>query len=349
MKKPRILILTTKIIFQWGGSEILVESLKEELCKRDYEVDVVSLPFVWETWQSLVKSAFAARMIDLEQLVSNKPDLVIATRFPAYLINHGNKVIWLFHQHRQVYELCGTEYSDTGFWKEDLNLRQVIQRMDTVAFKESRAVYTISRTVMDRLKTFNNIDSKVLYPIPGNTGEYYNRSPGNYVLSVGRLERIKRVHLLIEAFKLVPREVSCRVIGTGPEESFLKKLTRDLDLEDRVHFEGTISREKCLEAYARSMLVYYGPFREDFGFSSIEGFLSRKPVITLTDSGGILEFVKDGINGYVCDGEPEKIADKISSIYRDPVLAKQLGAAGFKKVEQLNWEYILEKHILRHL
>jgi glycosyltransferase involved in cell wall biosynthesis len=46
--------------------------------------------------------------------------------------------------------------------------------------------------------------------------------------------------------------------------------------------------------------VLFAPYQEDYGYVTLEAFLSRKPVITARDSGGTLEFVEDGVNGYVC-------------------------------------------------
>ncbi|OGL48854.1 MAG: hypothetical protein A2161_11180 [Candidatus Schekmanbacteria bacterium RBG_13_48_7] len=349
MKKPRILILSTKIIFQWGGSEILIKSLKTELENRGIDVDIIEFPLVWEDRNAFIKSAFAARMIDLKNIYSNKPDMVIATRFPAYLMKHPNKVIWLFHQHRQIYELCGTEYSEIGFFEEDLILRQLIQKMDTKVFSEAKAVYAISGTVANRLKTFHGVDAAVLYPIPQNRDKYFCSSSQNYVLCVGRLESIKRFYLLIESLQFTPEDIRCLIVGTGSQESFLKKRTRNLGLEHRVTFAGSVSQEDLLSHYAHSMAVFYGPYKEDFGFSSIEAMLSRKPVITLADSGGTLEFVKDGINGCVCENNPEQIANKLTWLYREPLIAQKLGETGFQIVNKLNWEYILEKNILKYL
>jgi glycosyltransferase involved in cell wall biosynthesis len=97
------------------------------------------------------------------------------------------------------------------------------------------------------------------------------------------------------------------------------------------------------------MAVFYAPYQEDFGFSSIEGLLSRKPVITLHDSGGVNEFVSDGVTGCVCDESPENVANRISWLYTNPEEAKKLGETGFQAVAGLNWDYLLNKHILKHL
>ena len=59
------------------------------------------------------------------------------------------------------------------------------------------------------------------------------------------------------------------------------------------------------------------PFDEDFGYVTLEAFLSRKPVITATDSGGPLEFVDDGVNGSIIAPQPESLADAINRYAAD--------------------------------
>ena len=57
----------------------------------------------------------------------------------------------------------------------------------------------------------------------------------------------------------------------------------------------------CSTLYAARSRSLYPPFDEDFGYVTLEAFLARKPVITATDSGGPIEFVVDGVNGFVCE------------------------------------------------
>ena len=58
-------------------------------------------------------------------------DLVIPTKFPSFLVRHPAKVAWLFHQHREAYDLWGTEYCSFGDTPEDRQVRDAIQTMDT--------------------------------------------------------------------------------------------------------------------------------------------------------------------------------------------------------------------------
>ncbi len=69
----------------------------------------------------------------------------------------------------------------------------------------------------------------------------------------------------------------------------------------------------------------YPPFDEDYGYVTLEAFLARKPVVTARDSGGTLEFVEDGVNGFVCDPDPEALAGAFAALRRRTARARGAG------------------------
>ncbi len=78
--------------------------------------------------------------------------------------------------------------------------------------------------------------------------------------------------------------------------------------------------------------MYYGPFDEDYGYVTLEGFAARRPVVTLTDAGGPLEFVTDGETGLVTPPEPQAIAHAFDRLFSNRPLAKKMGEAGNEKL-----------------
>ena len=69
--------------------------------------------------------------------------------------------------------------------------------------------------------------------------------------------------------------------------------------DKRIEFLGYVNEDQKREYYANALVVLFVPFDEDYGFITIEAMKSRKPVITTTDSGGPLEFVKTDHTGFV--------------------------------------------------
>ena len=249
--KPRIVICATKIPFAYGGAEMLVDSLRDELKSRGFEVDVVALPFHWPTRTELLKGSLAWRLVNLTEAAGKRIDLVIATRFPSYLIKHPNKVVWLIHQLRQAYDLLGTRYSDfAASQPRDARALEMIRAMDRRTLSEARAVYTISGNVADRLRRFNQVEAEVLYPPPKLDRLYHPGDSGDYVFSIGRLDPLKRFDLLIRAMKHTETPVRCRIAGTGPERERLQELIDRAGLHGRVELLGWVDDRDVVEHYA---------------------------------------------------------------------------------------------------
>ena len=86
------------------------------------------------------------------------------------------------------------------------------------------------------------------------------------------------------------------------------------------------------------------PQDEDYGYVTIESFLSRKPVVTSTDAGGPLEFVEDGVTGVVAAPEPEALAEAIDRLFAWPESRlREMGAEARGRVEHLSWDTVVDR------
>ena len=338
-----VVVCEAQVPFVEGGAEIHVRSLVAQLKARGYLVERVALPFKWYPKQEILAHAAAWRMIDLSESNGRPIDLVIGTKFPSYFVRHPNKVAWLIHQYRAAYELCGTPYSDFDHTEGDVGLRASLIDLDTKMLGECRRLFTNAGNTAGRLAKFNGLTAEPLYHPPHlasrlRTGEY-----GDYVLSVGRLESVKRADLLIKAMAHVDRPLSLVLAGDGTERQNLEALAGRLGVGDRVRFLGAVPDDELIELYAGTGVVAYVPFDEDFGYVTLESFLSAKPVVTLRDSGGPLEFVEDGVNGAVVEATPETLAEAINRYAADKRLAASHGAAGRARAAAITWDGVIEK------
>jgi glycosyltransferase involved in cell wall biosynthesis len=151
---------------------------------------------------------------------------------------------------------------------------------------------------------------------------------GEYVLFPSRMESLKRQSLVVDAMQHVKTAVGLVLVGKGPDEQALRHQVDRLGLQQRVRFEIDVTDERLFQLYGAALAVYYGPFDEDYGYVTLEGFAADRPVVTLADSGGPLEFVVDGETGLVAAPEPRAIADAFDRLHTDRDLASRLGAAG---------------------
>src|SRR4026209_2525841 len=147
----RIAVCAPQVPFVRGGAEIVADDLVRELRARDHEADLVTVPYKWYPGERVLSQAFLWRLLDLTEADGRSIDLVIATKFPSYAIRHPNKVVWLFHQFRQAYELDGTELGQFGPEPFDRATRRAVERVDNVALREARRLFAISENVASRL------------------------------------------------------------------------------------------------------------------------------------------------------------------------------------------------------
>ena len=126
----KIAIATVQVPFIRGGAEILADSLQRELRARGFEADIVTIPFKWYPPERLLDCMMMARLTDLTEVNGQRIDRVIALKFPAYYVEHPDKVCWLLHQHRQAYDLFGTEYGDLHHTEAGRNVTTEIRRWD---------------------------------------------------------------------------------------------------------------------------------------------------------------------------------------------------------------------------
>jgi glycosyltransferase involved in cell wall biosynthesis len=337
----RIAVAAPQVPFTRGGAEIFADKLVDELRARDHEAELVTVPFKWYPGEKVLTQAFLWRLLDLDESDGRKIDLVVATKFPSYAIRHPNKVVWLLHQFRQAYELDGTGLAQFDDSAGDRALRRAVHRLDRVALGEARKVFATSRNVAERLDRYLGLEVEVL-PHPPQELDYRTEGYERFVLSVNRLDRAKRIDLLLEA---AAREPGLEVVvaGEGPDRGRLEQIAARHGLDGRARFVGRVDDAELASLYARCLAVFYAPVDEDFGMVPFEAFLSEKPVITTTDAGGPLEIVHDRRTGVVVSPEPEAVAQACAWLLEHPADAREWGRAGKAIAERVSWDGAIER------
>jgi glycosyltransferase involved in cell wall biosynthesis len=337
----RAAVLRPQVPFARGGAEIFTDRLVEELRARGHEAELVTLPFKWYPGARVLTQAFMWRLLDLEEADGAPIDVVVATKFPSYLVRHTNKRVWLVHQFRQAYELDRTELGQFGESAEDRALRRKIQALDRVGLGEATRLFATSRNVADRLERSTGLSPEVL-PHPPQDLAYHCAGYENFVLSVNRLDRAKRIDLLVEAAAL-DASLEIVIAGDGPDRARLESLAHERGLDGRARFAGRVDDDELADLYGRCLAVFYAPVDEDFGMVPFEAFLSEKPVLTTTDSGGPLEVVADRRTGLVVAPEAAELARAASWLREHPDEAASFGRAGKAVAAEITWERAISR------
>jgi glycosyltransferase involved in cell wall biosynthesis len=343
MAVKTVLVCEAQVPFVHGGAEIHVRELMRELVARGYQAELVSVPFKWYPKEEILPHAAAWRLLDLSESNGRPIDLVIASKFPTYFVRHPRKVAWLIHQYRAAYELCGTVYSDFGHNERDVGLRDTLIRLDTETLGECRRVFANAANTASRVQKYNGVAAEALYHPPRLAGRLAAGAYDDYVLSVGRLESVKRVDLLVKAMARVDKPIRLVVAGDGTQRANVERAAHQAGTAERVEFLGTVDDERLLALYRDALAVLYPPYDEDFGYVTLEAFLARKPVVTATDSGGPNEFVVDGVNGFVRTPEPDAFAEAVNALATDRRRAASMGDAGYDRARTITWDGVIEK------
>lgn len=340
----KIALCSSFVPFVGGGYRNIVDWLADMLVAGGHEVERVWLPEV-DTPEHLVSQMAAYRWIDLDAA-----DRVICFRPQSHLIRHPHKIVWFIHHLRVFYDLWNTPYR--GFPDDVAHgaLRDLLHATDTRALGEAKAVFANSRVVADRLRQFNQIEARVLYPPVYEPARFRQGETGDTIISVCRMEAHKRQHLLVEAMTHVRSGVKLALYGASLDVAYvarLRSIVAFAGLEERVAIHDRwISEEEKVDVLENALAVAYVPFDEDsYGYPVIEGAHSAKAVVTTSDAGGVLEFVRDGVEGLIAQPEPSDLARRFDQLHANRSDTKALGAAASARIEELgiSWDRVLEQ------
>ena len=339
----RIVLASTFVPFVHGGARFIVEWAEDKLREAGHEVERFYLPFS-DAPHELLDQVAAFRLMDLAQW----SDRLVAFRPPSYVIPHPDKVLWFIHHIRTYYDMWGTEHAppDTPFNRA---VRDQLRDIDTTALNEARRVYTNSKIVSERLRRFNGVASEPLYPPIWRPERFANAGYGDEVLVVCRAEPHKRQHLLVAAMAYVTTPVRLRLCGAAGGPAYARRLADlvdDLALHDRVAFEDRwIGEDEKAELTSGALAMAYLPHDEDsYGYPSLEAAHAEKPVLTTTDSGGVLELVEDGRNGLVVEPHPRALAAALDRLWSDKAATARMGRENRARLHELriDWGRVVE-------
>ena len=340
----KIAIASSFVPFVHGGGRFIVDWLQQKLIEYGHDVERFYLPFV-DRPEDLFDQILAFRLIDL----GSSCDRLIAIRPPAHVIRHPNKVLWFIHHIRSLYDLWDSPYRFVPDSPSGRAIRAAIMDLDTRTICEAQRVFTNSQVVASRLKNFNGIAAQPLYPPILAPERFRNDGYGDEIVIICRVELHKRQWLLVEAMRHVMTPVKLRICGTSMNSSHLDLVRTAIiehRLESKIVFEDRwISEEEKIERLAPALAVAYLPQDEDsYGYCSLEAAHAHKAVLTTDDSGGVLELVTNGVNGWVMPPEPIALAEAMDRLFVDRAKTARMGEANNRRIRELriDWDTVVE-------
>ena len=215
-----------------------------------------------------------------------------------------------------------------------------------IAIENAGAVIGVSSQVVKRITEYTNRTSNLFTVLNGYSTDSSLITKSSvedkiFILFSASLIKRKGCDYTLRAFsKLYKKYLNTHLIIAGGGELLndMKQYSRELGLDQRVTFTGTISHSEMLKKMAACDIFILPSYDEAFGVVYLEAMSFKKPVIG-TEGEGIEDIIKDGENGLlVKPRDVASIVEKLELLIRSPKLRNELGIKGFNSIKNLTWE-----------
>ncbi|WP_300408993.1 glycosyltransferase [Lagierella sp.] len=271
-----------------------------------------------------------------ELIKSENPDIIHAHYATSYgllgsLLNFKPYILSVWGS--DVYDFPRRSFIHRGLLKHNLKAPTLLMSTSTDMKKEIQKY-----TNRDVLVTYFGVDPDIYRPMEGL------KMKDTFVMgTIKSLFKVYGLEYLVKAFKLLvdkyPKEKFKLILaGQGEEEDNLKKLVRDLNLENFVEFPGYLSIDDLVKTYNTMDIAVFPSLQESFGVSAVEAQSCGVPVVA-TDVGGLPEATNPSKSSLLVKPKDEnELFKAMEKLYLDEDLRKTMGHNGRK--------YVLEKFVL---
>jgi L-malate glycosyltransferase len=317
----------------YGGSGVIATELGKELALRGHEVHFISyaLPFRL--------SHYIENIVFHEVEISNYP----LFEFPLYSLSLASKMVEvaefekldLLHVHYAIPHATSAFLAKEMMSKNrDLKIFTTLHGTDITlvglepsflplvkfSIEKSDGVTAVSRFLKE--KTITNYSCEVDIEVipnfvdtnlfkPQDNGDFRKAIAPNgekILVHTSNFRPVKRVPDTIKIFEKVQKEIPSKLIlvGDGPDRSECEKLSRQLDLCDKVKFLG--KQEGLVEILSSSDIFLIPSQSESFGLAALEAMACGLPVVS-SSVGGLPELVRHNETGFIAEiGDVERMA-----------------------------------------
>lgn len=368
------IVAPSPIPFGVGGAEKLWWGMLEFINKHTtHQCELIKIPTKENNFWDLIDSYYKFYTLDVSYF-----DMVISTKYPAWMVQHDNHQIYLQHCLRGLYDTYHFTKLPIDFDSSNEKIKAIInlincnENLDVVfnALFELRNDLTIpdetymfpgpfirmilhyfDQKAMSKINKFSAISQTVInrkeyFPVNKFVDKVYH--PSNltdfsnknydFFFTASRLDGAKRIRMIVEAYLKSDSKIPLKIAGGGPLSEELKELVK---YDSRIEMLGFVSDQDLMDYYSNAYAVIFVPYDEDYGLITIEAMMCEKPVLTFDDTGGVVEFVEDRVTGLICKPDINELSKNIDFISRNPELCKKIGKEAKKRVEKITWEYTI--------
>jgi glycogen synthase len=219
------------------------------------------------------------------------------------------------------------------------------------AARSSRRIVATDRSLVSEIRDFFEVTDNQIALIP-NAVDISETQPSaaqripnaSRILSVGRLERNKGFHVLLEALqkaKSLPSDWNAIIVGDGSERAALEAMAKTVGIDQRVTFAGAVANEELEELYESSDLFVHPTLYEGSSIVTLEAMKHELPIVA-SKTGGLPDKVFPGKNGWlVPPGDSNALANILDQAFDEKDSWAELGKHSKQIVlERYSWDRI---------
>ncbi len=333
-----------------GGVQIYMTYLARELMGMGHEVTVISYANASPQLGEKVKRAPRIRIPGMRGLTF--------VLYSAYSLTREQFDVASTH-YALTSGLSGFLASFTGkkyvvtFHGSDLRLSNTLSKL---AASRASAIVSVSSWIKDELSSLGidvdrvipgGIDPSIFRNLPSKEeAKEMLGLNGFVVLSVGTFTHAKGFDMIPAVASIVNKEIGAKfiLVGDGPLLSEIKREVSLLDLNEEVRFIGRKTlRETALYYRAADILLHPARY-EGYGLVALESLAAGTPVVA-TNTGGLRDVVRDGIDGFLVKRDPQEFAFKIIILLRNKDMRNKMGEEGRKRALKRTWRRVAEEYV----
>jgi len=322
----RILIISPTQ-FGIGGIAQHVQGLKKFLEKNSHNVEIISsentftIPIKGLKNPSFMISSFFKTKFKKNQ------DIAHAHNIPAALAmkNTSGKKILSLHGifSQQIDQLHGTT---TG---------KISKKYEHDVLKWADVITVVSKEAFDYYdalgyKVFQVPNAIDVASLPQNEDRKYPKQ----VIFAGRLSREKGTDTLIEIGKKLPSDIQLIILGTGPEEQKIKDHAKN---QKNIHYLGYQNKENTISLIRGSDILIQPSLKEGISSTILES-MACGTVVIVSNVGGNIELIENGINGIIKDpNDSNSFVEEIIALFDNTELRQSLENQAQNTVKKYDW------------
>lgn len=363
----KVLMLTPSYDPIIGGTETVVKNLAINLNKIGVKTDVMTFNMdkKWEPkWKFITKEKrFKVYRIPafnpFKKILKPIGDFLKVHVFPISSFRKKLKDYDLLHFHDDVdltfplfsYFIrkpkvfqCHTLHETATAYKKSAICKYVLMKSSDVYLAASSNTAKLLRELgADKIKILpNGVD------IDKFTFNSKNREE-NLVLSVGRFERRKGIHILVSSLNLLKTPVNFVLIGPHSGDEYSKEILSKIKNESKkrehiITYSGSVNLDDLVKWYQKASIFVCPSLSESFGIVNVEAMSCGTPVIA-SDIEGIRDIIESGKDGIlVPPNDPIRLAKAIQYLLDNEDVRIKLGKEGRKKVEkEFSWNVVVNR------